>query len=253
MRVEQSWTLSYLDVDQSFHLKPVALIRRMQEAAIRHTDLVGLPAKDLFDGQGLAWMMHKIGLKIHDLPVYGQELIVTTWSKGIKGFRALREFEIRDNDQVLVAATSLWLLYDLTAQQLKRIPAEMAEVYEIESGQALDWDLARWKPGTGFPVQTTVPITTRSSDFDIYGHVNHALYLDYIHTALARSHQDQDRMNISTSQVMNELRMVFSRQISRQVDQVEVHIGSDRQGTKMSIQGQDTVFALAECSPGTSG
>ncbi|MDZ7759746.1 MAG: thioesterase [Desulfovermiculus sp.] len=241
MRVEQPWTLSYLDVDQSFQLKPVALIRRMEEAAIRHTDLVGLPAKDLLHGQGLAWMMHKIGIKIHHLPIYGQELLVTTWSKGIKGFRALREFEIRKNGRVLVSATSLWLLYDLTAKQLKRIPGEMVEAYEIESAQALDWDLAKWKPGTDFPVQTTVPITTRASDFDIYGHVNHAVYLDYIDTALNRSQEDHTRLG--------ELRMAFSKQISRQVDRVEVRIGSAHQATMISIGNNDTVFALAECKP----
>ena len=244
MRVDQSWTLSYLDVDESFQLKPVALIRRMEEAAIRHTDLVGLPAKELFHGQGLAWMMHKIGMKIHSLPTYGQELTVSTWSKGIKGYRALREFEIKGGDKTLVSATSLWLLYDLTAQRLKRIPAEMAAAYEIEPVPALDWDLATWKPGTDFPAHSTVPITTRASDFDIYGHVNHAVYLDYIDTALARSRGGHTWLG--------ETRVAFFQQISKGVDQVEVQMGMNGQGGMISIGSRESVFALAECSAHSS-
>ena len=242
MRVDQSWTLSYLDVDESFQLKPVALIHRMEEAAIRHTDLVGLPAKDLFQGQGLAWMMHKIGIKIHSLPVYGQKLTVSTWSKGIKGYRALREFEIRGEDGILVAATSLWLLYDLAAQRLKRIPEQMAAAYEIESNAALDWDLAMWKPGTDFDVETSLPITTRVSDFDIYGHVNHAVYLDYIDTALARSGNEE-------SAWVGDMRIAFYQQISRQVDGIEVQLGTKQDKTMISIGSRDAVFALAERSP----
>lgn len=238
MRIDQPWTLSYLDVDESFQLKPVALIRRMEEAAIRHTDLAGLPAKDLFEGQGLAWMMHKIGLKIHHLPVYGQELTVSTWSKGIKGFRALREFEVKENETVLVSATSLWLLYDLAAQRLKRIPQEMAAAYEIESSQALNWDLARWKPEAGFAVQATVPITTRTSDFDIYGHVNHALYLDYIDTALAWAQGNHIWKG--------DIKVAFTRQISRPTERIEVHLGADGHAGKVSISSNDTLFALAE-------
>jgi acyl-ACP thioesterase len=242
MRIDQSWTLSYLDVDESFQLKPVALIRRMEEAAIRHTELVGLPAKDLFDRQGLAWMMHKIGLKIHHLPVYGQELTVSTWSKGIKGFRALREFEVKESERVLVSATSLWLLYDLSAARLTRIPREMAAAYEIESRQALNWDLAKWKPENGFAVQSTVPITTRASDFDIYGHVNHALYLDYIDTALTWAQ--------GTHIWEGEIKVAFLRQISRPIEQIEIHLGSDGQAGKLSISSDDTLFALAEHSFG---
>lgn len=124
MRVDHPWIVSYLDVDETFRLKPVALIRHMEEAAIRHTDEVGLSAKDLFYRQGLAWMMHKIGIAMRAIPAYGQELRVTTWSKGIKGFRALREFEVRDQRQILARATSLWLLYDLRAERLKRIPGD---------------------------------------------------------------------------------------------------------------------------------
>jgi acyl-ACP thioesterase len=241
MRVEQPWALSYLDVDQSLQLKAVALIRRMEEAAIQHTDLVGLPAKDLLHGQGLAWMMHKIGLKIHHLPAYGQELLVTTWSKGIQGFRALREFEIRGNGKILVSATSLWLLYDLVAKRLKRIPATMAELYEIETDHALDWDLAKWKPETEFAVQAAVPITTRASDYDIYGHVNHAVYFDYLDTALTCIQKDHFWTG--------ELRMAFYQQISRQVDRIEVHIGYERESTMLSIAGSGTLFAVTECKP----
>ena len=241
MRVEQPWTLSCLDVDQSFQLKAVALIRRMEEAAIQHTDLVGLPAKDLLQGQGLAWMMHKIGLKIHHLPAYGQELLVTTWSKGIKGFRALREFEIRGNGKILVSATSLWLLYDLVAKRLKRVPAEMAGRYEIEADHALDWDLAKWRPETEFPLQATVPITTRASDFDMYGHVNHAVYFDYMDTALTCTQMDQFWTG--------EMRMAFYQQIPRHIDRIEVHIGYDRESTMLSITGSDALFALTESKP----
>ncbi|WP_027369738.1 acyl-[acyl-carrier-protein] thioesterase [Desulfovermiculus halophilus] len=238
MRVDLPWTVSYLDVDESFQLKPMALVRQMEEAAIRHTDLVGLSARDLYQEQGLAWMMYKIGLKILSLPAYGQELTVTTWSKGIKGFRALREFQIRDRDRVLARATSLWLLYDLRAERLKRIPGEMAEAYEIEAAHALDWDLAQWKPDADFPCQTTLPVTTRTSDFDLYGHVNHAVYIDYIDTALAttRGHHTWE----------GEVKIAFLRQIPRQVKRVDVLIGPEQETEMIGISTQDTVCALAE-------
>lgn len=64
MRVDHPWTVSDLDVDESFQLKPTAMVRQMEEAAIRHTDLVGLSAQNLYADQGLAWMIHKLGITI---------------------------------------------------------------------------------------------------------------------------------------------------------------------------------------------
>ena len=239
MRIHRPWTPSYLDVDQSFLLKPLALIRAMEEAAIMHTNQVGLSAKHLLQGQGLAWVMHKIGINIHRLPSYGHELTVSTWSKGIQGFRALREFEIWQDQEPLVAATSLWLLYDTNRQRLIRIPEDMAAAYEIEQNHAaLDWDLATWKPPTDFPSQSSLPITTRASDFDIYGHVNHALYVDYIDTALTALS--------CPGAWTGGIKLAFLQQIPSDVREVHVHLGTSEHRDLLRIAHGQTVFALAE-------
>jgi hypothetical protein len=71
-----------------------------------------------------------------------------------------------------------------------------------------------------------------------YGHVNHAIYIDYIDTARDRSQEN----HIWTGNV----KLAFFKQISMQVEQIKVHVEYTQGAEMISITSPDTVFALAE-------
>jgi len=208
---EKNIGLFELDSNLTLRLKP--LLNYFQEVVGIHSDTRGCGLKWLMD-QGKAWVLHRIGIHIHRLPGFGDELKISTWYRGGNGFRAYRDFEILSKGEKIVSANSLWLFIDLNRKKILQVPEEADNWYTVEKDKALDLDIDTWRPNLNFEPETVKTIGLRPSDYDPLGHVNNALYFDFLENLTSLAFDDKRRVQ----QVV----MQFNKEILKGMDTVKI-------------------------------
>ncbi|MCF8111268.1 MAG: hypothetical protein K9J85_07235 [Desulfobacteraceae bacterium] len=219
MKITSQRRIGFFEVNENLELRPRALVNFLQDAAILHSKKAGYETPALMEKQR-AWILHRIAIVIDRMPVFGDELEIVTWHKGSRKLRSYRDFEIMHNGEKLVSATSLWLFIDTVRKKILRPPQDVAESYTVEPGDAIDVDIDRWRPENRFEPESTLLIPTRASDYDPLGHVNNALYLDYLETLTERVFEAPWRMH--------RIHIQYSREITKDV--LSVKAGLKNQG-----------------------
>ena len=234
MKFQLQRETAYFDVDPAFRLRPGAIFRLFQEAAVLHSEQAGFASRDLV-AAGTVWILNKIGVEIHRYPVHGEPLTVTTWSRGARGFKAFRDFDLRCGTEILAAATSLWLFYDTGRARLLRAPQAIIDAYTQEEAAATWLDIDRWKPAMDLAPERTVSLTVRAGDFDPLGHVNNSRYIDYLETFAQSALPDCGPPAAVTIQYLKE--------IGPRIDTVRVEGDGGARGGWFRVASGDSVHA----------
>lgn len=237
MKVELEKQTRFFELKADFSLRPRALVNYLQEVAAIHSEQVGFGAQDLINS-GNAWVLHRIGVQIHRPPTLGDRLKVVTWHTGQKAFRAYRDFEILCGGEVLVSAKSFWLFIDLARKKIVRPPKHASETYTQEPG--IDWDLSidEWKPDQKAVPEHVCTIATRPSDYDPLGHVNNAVYFDYLETLIASAFPQGGKIQSMVVQ--------FSREIPRGVEAIQAGLWPQDKGYAFRIFSGDSIYSTGE-------
>jgi acyl-ACP thioesterase len=237
MKIQQPHTVAYTEVNPDYTLQLRSLLGLLQDAAVAHSEQAGFGSRRLLEA-GKVWILNKMAVDIHRMPRYRETVRVETWHRGSRGFRAYRDFLVFAGPERLAAATSLWLYFDLAAKRLQRIPEQVGRAYTEEPQTAGCTDLDAWKPaamdGAGFEVG----FTTRSSDFDPLGHVNHTVYFDMLETLVERG--------LGRQAALRRLRIHFQKEIPREVTRVKAGIEGGANGGRFRIYDERETFAAGE-------
>lgn len=237
MRVRFEKDINYFEIDAHSCLRLGVLFKLLQETAIIHTERVGL-GTELLRKQGVAWILNKFGVDIYRYPAYGQSIEVVTWAIGLKGFKAYRNFEVLAEKQRIAAAETIWFYLDINRKRVRRIPPEYNDIYTLEPGQALQRNIDLWKPQKGFVPDFILDVTTRNSDYDPNGHVNNAVYADYLDTAVTTRYGDHARIK--------RLDLQFTKEIDRVSDTIQVGLKNDSGSHLFKIFRHETLYACGE-------
>ena len=162
--------------------RPGALLTEMQEAAGEHCTAMKCGRETLI-GQGLVWVVARIGLQVIRYPSFGETLRIRTFHRPVRHRFFPRFFTVHDaQDRLICQASSLWLLMDLETRQsvnANRLPNTMPD----NSG------LPEPMPMPGAILQpdapeTVIPYQPVYTDLDVNGHVNNTKYIDWLCNAL---------------------------------------------------------------------
>lgn len=175
--------VNYNEVDKNLNLRIDAIFGYLQFAAVSHSEQVGNGTEYLKD-LGYTWVMAKIQLEIYELPTFGDEIEILTWSLGAKGFLATRDFELKKGNRVFAKATSVWYFIDLEKRKIKKIPTEIIKKYNSLSLDPNFGNLQKKRFDFNSDISFADKITLRYSDFDSNGHVNNTVYFNYLQTGL---------------------------------------------------------------------
>lgn len=186
MKITIEKTVPFFSVDQDLILYPKVLLNYFQEAVGVHAEIAKDTAPVLME-KGNAWVLSRIGLDIRRWPRLDDPLRISTWHTRDKGFKAFRDFEVCCGDETLISARTMWLFIDLTSKKILRIPKATSEAYTSEPELSFDMNLDTWTPAMKFSPEQVRTIGIRSSDFDPLGHVNNALYFDYLYEVIEGS------------------------------------------------------------------
>ena len=156
------------------------LARILQEAADRHASSAGLGFAQLVQ-DNKAWVLSRVYYHVNRLPREGEEVTVSTWSRGNDGLFAFRDYQLTDtNNNILVASTSYWVIIDLIGRKAIRLHSLMND-FESHPDLATDRStIDRVRIPRQLIMQQVSQFPVKPSMLDHNGHVNNAEYIKWI-------------------------------------------------------------------------
>ena len=137
-------------------------------------DQAGRVEKNI-DMDNFAWMLYSWDLEIKR-PIRDQEKIeISTIPTHMKRFYAYREFFIKKDGEILASAFAKFILFDKEKMRPVIIGKDLEDAYGKEDASLFEKKVKR---KDNFDISQDIYI--RKADKDINGHVNNALYFDYI-------------------------------------------------------------------------
>jgi acyl-CoA thioesterase FadM len=177
--LEQAYRVRFDEATPDGLARTSALLGYLADVAWRHSEVLGFP-RPWYRERGLAWVVRAIdlalGLPIHD----GDEVRVSTRIAGFRRVMCRRRSEIRAADGTVVANVSVdWAMTDGRAPI--RIPVDFTEIPGV--------DLAPFTPTRVDLPPAPHDVVSRSleprlRELDPMGHVNNAVYLDWMDEAI---------------------------------------------------------------------
>jgi acyl-CoA thioester hydrolase len=118
------------DIDALGHANNVVWVRWVNEAAIAHSEAVGLGAAAYFELK-ILWVVRRHDIEYLWSALEGERLHATTWVAEMKAATSLRKTVIsRAGDgKLLSRAATTWALIDAATGRPKRVPADIAARY----------------------------------------------------------------------------------------------------------------------------
>lgn len=171
--VSEKFYVGYSEINKDFELSNVGLLNYFQDIATIH----GKQADDSLKTHDSCWFLTSYKVKINKRPEYETFFNLSTWSKGVKGFFASREFEVKDeNGNVLVTAISNWIRVNKHTQKVERITPELVEAYKVEDYSNYDFEwIDKLAECENVDFETT--FTADRNYIDVHNHVNNVAYL----------------------------------------------------------------------------
>lgn len=234
MRVSATKTVQVGDVTPNRHLRLDALVNILQEMAIEHTRQVGIELSSLLDS-GRTWVLSKIHLDLKRLPTLDEKVEVQTWSRSIERFKGVRDFTFSVEGRHIASASTLWLYIDIARRRPVRVPDHYESLYKSEKDHATGLDVEHWTHPEAVADNAPLIITTRISDFDVNGHVNNAVILQYIQTAVTRA--------IGSDAGIQSVRLAYLKEIPENVREVEVLVEKTGNCCNFQLGHASAIFA----------
>ena len=180
-------------------IKLHSLLNYLQDtASLAVEDLEGT-ATELM-ARGYAWVLTRYEVELTGpLPTLDEHFVIRTYHDPNHGYGTLRVFEVvRPDGTPLVWAKTSWLLLDLAAGRPVRPSAHLPEITERDT-TPIDPD---FRDIPAFPQDgevTEVPCPIRFHDLDTNGHVNNAVYFEWVFEATPLDLMKYDVRSISAS------------------------------------------------------
>ena len=170
----QELRLKNRDVDLHRRLRASRLFELLQEAAVAHTELLGMGREMTLD-RGLLWVVTLQNAEIARMPEYDETIRVRTWPGETMHVIFPRYYRLETAEgEELLRSGALWMLVDKTSRRFV-----FPENHGVSiSGVKTPWELPL--PAAPLPLkygrerEFTVPY----SYVDLNGHMNNTRYFD---------------------------------------------------------------------------
>ena len=175
-KLSQNFVIPCYDTDFSCLLKPASFMDLAQELANVHAQVLGFGYDDLMRTR-TAWVLSRMHIHFGTHPRWRQNVTLSTWHKGLDRLFYLRDFQMTDNaGNVLVSATTSWLVIDIDTRRLCR-NAEILDAGTACMENAIDRPCGKVQVPAGVTETKAGEHKVSYSDVDMNGHTNNARYL----------------------------------------------------------------------------
>ena len=175
---QETYQIRSYEVDCHHRLAVLSIFNFMQEAASRHAEALGVSIQQLLS-ENYTWLLSRLKIKIASFPVWQDQIKISTWPSGAQRLFALRDFELQDKDnQIVAAAVSAWLVLDVQKRRPVRIGPFVERLKPLEGDHILPDTLDKL-PGLEFRTHEK-EIVVRYRDLDINQHVNNVSFVEWL-------------------------------------------------------------------------
>lgn len=183
IEMQHEHRLRWMDFDRYGHMQPAALLDIFQELAIEHAESLGIGRAAMLE-KGVVWVVVRAKVEIVREPPFGSVVTVRTWPHSLSRFSFIRDFTMCDEaGELLAKATQEWVLMNFetrrfaSAKDAYHGPDDFddARAFESKPRKIADFE------AVGEPVHVVAPTY---HDIDVNGHVNNAVYANYVVDAL---------------------------------------------------------------------
>lgn len=170
-----STKVRYSEVDASLQLSYPSIINYFQDCSIFHSEDLGIGIDFLKEAHRV-WLLNSWQIKIHRLPQFNETLNVNTWPYDFKSMFGYRNFTLTDReDNLLVAANSIWVFADTTTGRPVKPDPDYAARYPLDPPLPMESVPRKIEiPATG---TAAAPIPVTVSHLDSNQHVNNGQYV----------------------------------------------------------------------------
>lgn len=176
--LEESTLVTSADTDFTKTLRSSSLVNMLIQIAWHHAEMLGFGMEFLHE-HGLVWMLSRMHIKINCKPFWNSRLQLSTWPKGIHRLFYLRDFDVYDtSDQLVARATSEWLIIDIKARRPKLYQPENNIFQENKDKHAIETLVPNLKSlGSDFEAFNNKVFY---SDIDLNNHLTTTRYIDWM-------------------------------------------------------------------------
>jgi acyl-ACP thioesterase len=163
------------DAKVSGRLRLDALARYLQDVATDDADDAGISG---------AWVLRRIALRVDRLPRFREDVELVTFCGGTGSRWAERRTQVLVDGRVAVESAALWVFVDERGRPIRLAPQFFERYGETAGGRTITSRLQLPRHPDGIEAR---PWPTRTSDFDVLGHMNNAAHWEAVEHELART------------------------------------------------------------------
>ena len=190
------------DVDLYRRLRTSELFRLLQEAAIRHTEQLGMGRDKTLD-KGILWVLLMQRAEITRMPEYDEEIVLKCWPGRTMHLLFPRYYSVETSaGEPLLKASALWSLLDAKTRKVVFPEKFGIEIEGILTGDEIAMPSSVRKADCGREQDFTVPY----SFVDLNGHMNNTRYFDLAEDCIGAAAAGALLKNISV-EYQNEARL----------------------------------------------
>lgn len=166
------------DTDALGRMKPASFMNLAQEAAGLHAVHLGFGYDSLIV-RNLAWILSRVHVEFPDVPMWRDNLTLTTWHKGLERLFFIRDFVVTDSEgKERVKATTSWLILNLETRRLVRDP-QLTEDGTVCSENATAGSAEKVQMPKDVVAEKVLEHVVAYSDVDTNAHANNAMYMQW--------------------------------------------------------------------------
>lgn len=170
--------ISYSEISPDKHVSIAQVVRFFQDTSTFHSEEVGDTVEAL-ERKQCAWLLSAWQLEVDRYPVFGEEVVISTWPHENKGILAQRNFEMKDADgRSMIRANSIWFYFDFKTEMPRKIIPEYVECYGVEEKLQMNYKGRKVALPKNVKGKIMADFLVKKADLDTNGHVNNANYIE---------------------------------------------------------------------------
>lgn len=167
--------IRYSEVNSHGHITLSSIIDYFQDCSSFQSEELGVGI-DYLTAQGLVWVLSYWQIEVNRYPRMGEEVKVSTWPYGFKGFFGYRNFTMEAGaGEMLAYANSVWTLLDMRQGRPAKLTPKMQETYRLSPQLAMECESRK----VAFPEEMDArePFPVHKYHIDTNKHVNNGKYV----------------------------------------------------------------------------
>lgn len=193
--IEKNFDVGIRYVDSENLLTNYGILCMLEDIACMHSDMAGYGINQTMQTH-LSWVLLHWKVCVFKRVAFGTKVIVKTWARASNNIYTLRDFEIYDEQGVLICkASSKWVLVNADTKHISKISDDIISCYNVENKSVFDEDdIEKIKEPNNLSLEFSFNVLRRDIDFN--EHMHNLYYLSYVYEVLPKEAYNSNNFEI---------------------------------------------------------